>query len=194
MTPTFTRPAEGEYASFYAGYVARVGEGGLIEQMEAQVEEVSQLLRGLSEEAAMARYEPGKWSVKEVAGHRVEHVEKTLPVVLAAQIAGRMPAQRGERIAFFSQPVFAAIPASDTIAMSWYSPTFRRSVMKATNPEALARTLLDWNVRYVLTDNWFHENEVRLLVEAATSIRASAPIRGKPLRPSGLRPRPDRRA
>ena len=69
MTPTFTRPAEGEYAPFYAGYVARVGDGELIEQMEAQVEEVSRLLRGLSEDAAMARYEPGKWSVKEVAGH-----------------------------------------------------------------------------------------------------------------------------
>ncbi len=69
ITPAFNRPAEGEYSTFYAGYVGRVAEGGLIEQMEAQVEEVSQLLRGLHEEAALARYEPGKWSVKEVAGH-----------------------------------------------------------------------------------------------------------------------------
>lgn len=68
-TPTFARPAQGEYAAFYAGYVGRVPEGGLIEQMEAQVEEVSQLLRGLHDEAALARYAPGKWSIKEVAGH-----------------------------------------------------------------------------------------------------------------------------
>ncbi len=67
-TPAFARPAEDECDPYYHRYVARV-EGGVMEQMEAQVEEVSRLLRGLPEDAALARYEPGKWSVKEVAGH-----------------------------------------------------------------------------------------------------------------------------
>ena len=65
----FAPPAQGEYAPFYAGYVARVAEGDVVEQMEAQLHEVAQLLRGLSDDEALARYAEGKWSVKEVAGH-----------------------------------------------------------------------------------------------------------------------------
>lgn len=69
ITATFSPPAEGEYAPFYAGYVALASQGDLLTRLEAQVQEVSELLRGLSEEEALARYAPGKWSVKEVAGH-----------------------------------------------------------------------------------------------------------------------------
>jgi hypothetical protein len=69
ITATFSPPAEGEYAPFYAGYVALASKGDLLRGLEAQVHEVSGLLRGLSEEEAMFRYAPGKWSVKEVAGH-----------------------------------------------------------------------------------------------------------------------------
>ncbi|HEX8670960.1 MAG TPA: DinB family protein [Longimicrobium sp.] len=69
ITATFSPPAEGEYASFYAGYVALASQGDLLKRLEAQIQEVSGLLRGLSEEEALFRYAPGKWSVKEVAGH-----------------------------------------------------------------------------------------------------------------------------
>ena len=69
ITATFSPPAEGEYAPFYAGYVGLASKGDLLTRLEAQIHEVSGLLRGLSEEEALSRYGPGKWSVKEVAGH-----------------------------------------------------------------------------------------------------------------------------
>ncbi|HEY0151934.1 MAG TPA: DinB family protein [Longimicrobium sp.] len=69
ITATFSPPAEGEFAPFYAGYVALASKGDLLRRLEAQIQEVSGLLRGLSEEEALFRYAPGKWSVKEVAGH-----------------------------------------------------------------------------------------------------------------------------
>ncbi len=69
ITAAFSPPAEDEYAPFYAGYVGLASKGDLITRLEAQVQEVSALLRGLSEEEALSRYAPGKWSVKEVAGH-----------------------------------------------------------------------------------------------------------------------------
>jgi hypothetical protein len=69
ITATFSPPAEGEYAPFYAGYVALASKGDLLTRLDAQIQEVQGLLRGLSEEEALARYAPGKWSVKEVAGH-----------------------------------------------------------------------------------------------------------------------------
>lgn len=66
---TFSVPTQGEFAPFYSGYIGRVGDGAVIEQMEAQAAELSSLLGGLTDEAALARYAPGKWSVKEVVGH-----------------------------------------------------------------------------------------------------------------------------
>ena len=69
ITATFSPPAQGEFAPFYAGYVALASTGDLLTRLDAQIHEVSDLLRGLSEEEALSRYVPGKWSVKEVAGH-----------------------------------------------------------------------------------------------------------------------------
>lgn len=63
-----TRPPEDEYAPFYAGYVARVPEGDVVEILARQLGEVSAFLRGLSDRADF-RYAPEKWSVKEVIGH-----------------------------------------------------------------------------------------------------------------------------
>ena len=61
------RPAAGEYAPFYAGYIAAIPDGDLLTLLER--EESRALLGGLSDEAARRRYAPGKWSVKEVVGH-----------------------------------------------------------------------------------------------------------------------------
>jgi len=69
MPPTITPPAQDEYAPFYAGYVERVAGRDVRAILEGQVEEIRALVAPLSEEAGAARYEPGKWSVKEVIGH-----------------------------------------------------------------------------------------------------------------------------
>jgi hypothetical protein len=44
----------------------------VVETLERQLGETLALLGGLSEEQAGARYEPGKWSVKELVGHVVD--------------------------------------------------------------------------------------------------------------------------
>jgi hypothetical protein len=69
MTQTITFPAQGEYAPFYAGYVAKVAGRDLRAILERQVGEIRALVAPLTDEGGMARYEPGKWSVKEVIGH-----------------------------------------------------------------------------------------------------------------------------
>ena len=66
----FTAPLPDEYASFYAGYVARVPAGDITRTLEQCARETDALLR--SEPArtrAGHRYAEGKWSVKEVLGH-----------------------------------------------------------------------------------------------------------------------------
>ncbi len=55
--------------SHFVGYIQRVPELDPVIVCASQIEDTAALLRGLSEAAAMHRYEHGKWSVKEVVGH-----------------------------------------------------------------------------------------------------------------------------
>lgn len=63
------RPAADEAAPFYHGYIAKVPGENIGEQLVDQLAEVDRLFGALDDRAALARYAPGKWSVKEVLGH-----------------------------------------------------------------------------------------------------------------------------
>ncbi|MDP3717465.1 MAG: DinB family protein [Acidobacteriota bacterium] len=62
------RPAENEFAPFYASYVAKVGDRGPLAFLNAQVTEFERI-RGLADAKGDHRYAEGKWSVKELLGH-----------------------------------------------------------------------------------------------------------------------------
>ena len=66
--PTIARPADSEYAPFYAGYVARVPDGDVVALLRAQLGETLALLRDVPESRGGFRYAEGKWSIKEVVG------------------------------------------------------------------------------------------------------------------------------
>jgi uncharacterized damage-inducible protein DinB len=66
------RPESNEYAPYYEKYVSLVPAGSIIETLQSQAADTLALLRGVSEERAASRYEPGKWSVKEVVGHVID--------------------------------------------------------------------------------------------------------------------------
>jgi len=63
------RPQPSEYHEFYGTYVDAVPEGDVLEILTHAVDELPRLVSDLAEEQAGFRYEPGKWSVKEVVGH-----------------------------------------------------------------------------------------------------------------------------
>lgn len=63
------RPAGSEFAPFYAGYIAAVPDGDLVERLRIEGAASAALLRGLDRRAAGHRYAPGKWSVLELFGH-----------------------------------------------------------------------------------------------------------------------------
>ena len=70
MSPlTIPRPAADEAAPFYHGYIGEVHGENIGEQLRDQLADVERLLVTLDDRAALARYAPGKWSVKEVLGH-----------------------------------------------------------------------------------------------------------------------------
>ena len=68
---TIARPAESEFAPFYAGYIAKVGDRGPLAFLNAQVAEL-QRIRGLADAKGDFRYAEGKWSVKELLGHMAD--------------------------------------------------------------------------------------------------------------------------
>lgn len=74
MSTTFraVRPAKTEYAEYYDKYIARVPEGDIVATLKNQFVETIGLFRGLTDTKAMFAYAPGKWSVKEVAGHLID--------------------------------------------------------------------------------------------------------------------------
>lgn len=63
------RPESNEYAPYYERYISLVPGADLVETLERQGAETLALLRGLSEEQGAHRYEPGKWSIKQLVGH-----------------------------------------------------------------------------------------------------------------------------
>jgi hypothetical protein len=71
-TTAIQRPAASEYAPFYETYVSAVPSGDVLPTLIRQAEETAALLEGLSESEAEYRYQPGKWSIKEVVGHIID--------------------------------------------------------------------------------------------------------------------------
>ena len=63
-----SRPADNEYAAFYATYISKVPDGDLLNFMELQPDEFNGLINDLTDEQAMLP-PTGKWSVKQVLGH-----------------------------------------------------------------------------------------------------------------------------
>lgn len=66
------RPADTDYASPYAGYVARVPEDDILSAIERQSSETQKLLASIDDSRAAFRYADAKWSVKDVVGHFVD--------------------------------------------------------------------------------------------------------------------------
>ena len=64
-----TRPDRSEYADFYADYIAKVPDGDVIAFLSKQPDAYRKLVGSLSDEAASARPQPGKWNAKEIIGH-----------------------------------------------------------------------------------------------------------------------------
>jgi DinB family protein len=63
------RPTQAEYAAFFAGYVSLVVESDVLKVLEAQPGELRQLASAVPEDRETYRYEPRKWSLREVVGH-----------------------------------------------------------------------------------------------------------------------------
>ena len=72
MHPLSEHPLDGEFAPFYANYIAQVPKGDVLRTLATQIGETLTLVRALPEERGGFRYAPGKWSIREVLGHLID--------------------------------------------------------------------------------------------------------------------------
>lgn len=63
------RPQSTEHAPYYAGYIALVPDGDVVETLRRQRDDTRRLLLAIPEERGGHRYAPGKWSIRELLGH-----------------------------------------------------------------------------------------------------------------------------
>ncbi|MBX3134208.1 MAG: DinB family protein [Gemmatimonadaceae bacterium] len=63
------RPLADEFNPFYAGYIAQVPDGDVVEALIGGAEIASALLGDLDDATASRAYAPGKWTLKEVLLH-----------------------------------------------------------------------------------------------------------------------------
>lgn len=63
------RPSLENVSPQHAGYISQVPEGDLVAILEQQEGRIAGRLSALEEARGNHRYEPGKWSLKEVIGH-----------------------------------------------------------------------------------------------------------------------------
>ncbi len=66
------KPDASEYHSSYAGYVSLVEEDDIITGLDHHGEQFQFFLANLTAEQGGFRYQPGKWSAKEVVGHVID--------------------------------------------------------------------------------------------------------------------------
>lgn len=67
--PRSVRPAADEFAPFYAGYVARVPDGDVVDALIGGGEVAAAFLASVPDDVAARAYAPGKWTLKEVVLH-----------------------------------------------------------------------------------------------------------------------------
>ena len=63
------RPERTEAAAYYFTYIDQVGEGHIVDILKRQANELGSLVNGISEERSLHRYEPAKWTIREVLAH-----------------------------------------------------------------------------------------------------------------------------
>ena len=66
------RPEPSEYANFYAGYIAKVPDGDLVQTLETGLADFSETIGSLPESKGGFAYAPGKWTLRELLGHVID--------------------------------------------------------------------------------------------------------------------------
>jgi hypothetical protein len=112
------RPQTSEYGESYRGYVWRVPETDILSVLEAQPGEMRAIAASVPEERETFRYEPGKWSLRQVLGH-VTDSERVFGYRLFCVARGETQSLPG-----FDEFAYASIARHDEIPLARLAEQF----------------------------------------------------------------------
>jgi hypothetical protein len=131
------RPADTEFAPFYASYIARVPETDPLPALEAQPSELHALADRIAPENEMFRYAPDKWSVRQTFGHLID-TERVMGYRAFCVARGEAKPLPG-----FDEKEYAARADSD-----------ERSVKELAHEFAAVRHANLWAIRSWAEEDW----------------------------------------
>ena len=109
------RPLPNEYPPFFAGYVERVPEVDIVAALRGQVDVVRRVAASIAPDRETYAYAPGKWSIRQVAGH-IGDGERVFGFrALCFSRADRNPLPAFDENAYVAHARFHDIPLSDLV-------------------------------------------------------------------------------
>lgn len=148
------RPPAAEFDPYYARYIERVDHDDVLEALSKQRDEIVDFLGGLDPEIGEFRYQPGKWSLKQVVCHLLD--TERIFVVRALCVA------RGE-----VQP----LPGFDENAYAEQAGAARRTIDELTREFELVRNSSITLFESLDDEAWMRTGTAN---DAAISVRAIA--------------------
>jgi hypothetical protein len=151
------RPEPGEAAPYYFQYIDRVPGDDIVSRLASQLDETLPLLSRVSEERSLYRYEPGKWSIRDVLRHLndVERMTLFRAFWFARGFESPLPS--------YDQNVASAAAQADRFSWSSHLEEFR-SLRVATL--SFFRSLPDeaWTRSGIASDNHFTVRALAYLI------------------------------
>ncbi len=133
------RPADTEYAPFYAGYIGLVPEADVLATLESQIDDFRRFAASVPPDRETYRYAPDKWSVREVLGHLTDGERVFGYRSFCFSRGEQQPLPAFEENAYVAQSGYGRVPLAD---LADELITVRRAnlaVLRRLEPAAWAR-------------------------------------------------------
>jgi uncharacterized damage-inducible protein DinB len=154
MSTVIGKPTETEYLSYYDSYISLVPDGNIVTILAEQIEETLALLDQVDEAQAGYRYEPDKWSIRELVGHVID--------------SERVFAYRALRFARGDQTALAGYEQDDYVANGSFDNTPLKELRDELEAVRRATTFL---FKHLEQDAWMR---IGIANDANVSVRALA--------------------
>jgi hypothetical protein len=141
-------PDRSEAAPYYFRYIERITSEDIIEVLDAQLDEALRLFSGISEEASLSSYAPGKWTIRQMLNH-INDTERVLllrALWFARGFESPLPS--------YEQEPAAVAAKADEIPWKAHVDEFR-AVRQATLPFFRHLPEEAWDRRGIASDNPF---------------------------------------
>jgi hypothetical protein len=129
------RPKEGEYAPYFRGYVELVPEEDVLAVLEAQPAELRRAFDRFPRERETFAYAPGKWTLRQVAGHVVDGERVFAYRTLCASRGDKNALPGFDENAYVANSRFDDVPLADHVEEFALLRTANVRMLRRLSPE-----------------------------------------------------------